>query len=65
MSTAATHLLREFEKLSADEQREIAGFVARRAAQLDYDGPSDEELTGAAARMFVMLDQEEDDAAAR
>ena len=35
MSTAAIHLLREFEKLPPDDQREFSHLVIRHAARLD------------------------------
>ncbi len=36
MSTAALHLLREFEKLPPDDQREFSVLVTRRAARLEH-----------------------------
>ena len=59
MSTATVQLLHEFEKLSLDQQREFSEAILHRAAQLDYDAPSDEELTAAAREVFSMLDSEE------
>jgi len=65
MSTATANLLQEFEKLPLDQQREFSQAILHRAAQFDYDAPSDEELTTAAREIFAMLDreEEEDDAA--
>ena len=60
MSTATTQLLEEFERLSADEQREFSAVIVHRAAHLDYGPITDEELTASAARIFTMLDEEED-----
>ena len=60
MSTTTAHLLEEFERLSLDEQREFSTVIVRRAAQFDYGDISDEELTTSAARIFTMLDEEED-----
>ncbi len=60
MSTTTAHLLEEFERLSPDEQREFSTMIVHRAAQLDYGDVTDEELTASAARIFAMLDQEED-----
>jgi hypothetical protein len=60
MSTATAHLLAEFERLSPDEQREFNAIMVRRAAQLGYGDITDEELTASAARVFAMLDEEED-----
>lgn len=59
MSTAAAHLLKEFEQLSPDEQREFSAAIVHRAVQLDYGDITDEELTVSAARVFVMLDEDE------
>lgn len=53
MSTATAHLLSEFERLSADEQREFS-------AQVDYGDISDAELTASAASVFAIFDAEED-----
>ena len=60
MSTTTAHLLEEFERLSPDEQREFSAVIVRRAAQFDYGEITDEELTASAARIFAMLDEEED-----
>ena len=60
MSAATAHLLEAFDRLHPDEQREFSAVIVHRAAQLDYGDISDEELTASAARMFAMLDEEED-----
>ena len=60
MSTRAANLLEEFERLSPDEQRELSSAIVHRTAQLDYGAVTDEELTASAARIFAMLDEEED-----
>jgi hypothetical protein len=60
MSTAAARLLKEFDGLSPDEQRELSAVIVQRAAQLDYGEITDEELTASAGRIFAMLDEEED-----
>jgi hypothetical protein len=60
MSTATALLLKEFERLPPDEQREFTAVIIHRVAQLDYGEVTDEELTVSAARMFAMLDEEED-----
>jgi hypothetical protein len=60
MSAATAQLLEEFDRLPADEQREFSSVIVRRAAMLDYGDVTDEELTASAARMFAMLDAEED-----
>jgi hypothetical protein len=60
MSTDTVRLLEEFEKLPLNAQKEFSDVILRRAAQFDYDAPSDEELTLAAREVFAMLDREED-----
>ena len=60
MSTATAHLLEAYDRLLPEEQREFSAVIVHRAAQLDYGDISDEELTASAARMFAMLDAEED-----
>ncbi|HJY54101.1 MAG TPA: hypothetical protein VKD89_08760, partial [Candidatus Udaeobacter sp.] len=39
--------------------------ILKRTAEFDYEEPSDDELTAAAARVFEMLDRDEGDAASR
>jgi hypothetical protein len=51
--------------LPLQEQKELSAAILKRTAKFDYEEPSDEELTAAAARVFEVLDQEEDDAASR
>ena len=60
MSTLTAQLLEQFEQLPADDQREFSRAILHRTAHLDYDAPSDDELTVAAREMFAMLDHEED-----
>ncbi len=60
MSTATAQLLEAFDRLAPEEQREFSDVIVHRAAQLDYGDISDEELTASAARLFAMLDEEED-----
>ena len=60
MSTATAHLLQEFERLSPDEQREFSAVIVHRTSHFDYGAINDEELTASAARIFSMLDEEED-----
>ena len=60
MSTDTVRLLGEFEKLPLNAQKEFSDAILRRAAQSDYDAPSDEALTLAAREVFAMLDREED-----
>ena len=64
MSTATAHLLHAYERLSAAEQREFSDLITQRHPPLaDYGEITDEELTASAARLFAMLDAEEDAAA--
>ena len=65
MSTEAAKLLQLFDQLPLQEQKDLSDAILKRTAQFDYEHPSDEELTSAAARVFEMLDREEDDAASR
>jgi hypothetical protein len=60
MSSATAQLLSEFDRLSPEEQREFSAILLRRTAQIDYGDITDEELTASAARVFEMLDGEED-----
>ena len=60
MSTATAQLLEEFDRLPPAEQREFSAVIVHRAAQLDFGPITDEELTASAARIFSMLDEEED-----
>ena len=60
MSIATAQLLAAFDRLAPEEQREFSAVIVHRAAQLDYGDISDEELTASAARMFALLDEEED-----
>ena len=50
---------------AADCTRTWSVAILKRTAKFDYEELSDEELTAAAARVFELLDQEEDDAASR
>ena len=65
MSSEAAKLLQRFDQLPLQEQKELSAAILKRTAAFDYEEPSDEELTAAAARVFELLDQEEDDAASR
>ena len=65
MSSEAVKLLQQFDQLPLQEQKELSAAILKRTAKFDYEEPSDEELTAAAARVFEVLDQEEDDAASR
>jgi hypothetical protein len=65
MSSEAAKLLQRFDQLPLQEQKELSAAILKRTTTFDYEEPSDEELTAAAARVFEVLDQEEDDAASR
>jgi len=57
MGDAARHLLKAFEALSETERREVLEELLRRAAELPYSFPSDEELVRAADQLFRELDR--------
>ena len=59
MGNAARHLLKSFEALSETERREVLEELLRRAADLPYSFPSDEELVRAADQVFQELDRRE------
>ena len=59
MGDAARHLLKSFEALSETEQREVLAQLLRRAAELPYAFPSDDELIHAADQVFQELDRRE------
>ena len=59
MGDAARNLLQSFEALSETERREVLEELLRRAAELPYSFPSDEELVRAAYQVFQDLDRRE------
>jgi len=59
MGDAARHLLKSFEALSETERREVLEELLRRAAELPYSFPSDEELVCAADQVLLELDRRE------
>lgn len=59
MTQATKKLLEEFEALPEQERSELVAELARRVAHAPHDGPSDNDLLGAADRLFVDLDQRE------
>jgi hypothetical protein len=59
MGDAARHILKSFESLSETDQREVLAQLLRRAAELPYSFPSDEELLRAADQVFQELDRHE------
>jgi len=65
MSTETANLLKQFDELPLQEQKELSDAILKRTAKFDYEEPSDEELTAAAGRVFEMLDREENDPTTR
>jgi len=59
MGDAARNLLKSFETLPETEQREVLEQLLRRAAELPYFFPSDDELVRAADQVFQALDRRE------
>lgn len=59
MGDAARHLLKSFEALSETDQREVLAQLLRRAADLPYSFPSDDEFLRAADQVFQELDRRE------
>ena len=57
MGDAARHLLQSFEALSETERREVLEELLRRATELPYSFPSDDELVRAADQVFQGLDR--------
>ena len=59
MGNAARHLLKSFEALSETDQREVLAQLLRRAGDLPYSFPSDDELVRAADQVIQELDRRE------
>ncbi|MBI2318539.1 MAG: hypothetical protein HYY28_17355 [Betaproteobacteria bacterium] len=59
MGDAAQHLLKSFDALPETERREVLEALLRRAADLPYSFPSDDELLRAADHVFQELDRRE------
>ena len=59
MGDAARYLLQSFEALSETDRREVLEELLRRAADLPYSFPSDDELVRAADQVFQDLDRRE------
>ena len=57
MRNAARHLLESFEALPETDQREVLVQLLRRATELPYAFPSDEELLQSADQIFQDLDR--------
>jgi hypothetical protein len=56
---AARHLLESFDALSETDRREVLEELLRRARDLPYAFPSDDELVRAADQIFQDLDRHE------
>lgn len=59
MGDAARHLLQSFDALSETDRREVLEELLRRATELPYSFPSDDELVRAADQVFRELDRRE------
>jgi len=59
MGDAARQLLQSFEELSETDRREVLEELLRRATELPYSFPSDDELIRAADQVFQELDRRE------
>ena len=59
MGDAARHLLKSFDLLPETERREVLEALLRRAAEMPYSFPSDDELVHAADQVFQELDRRE------
>ena len=59
MGDAARHLLQSFEALSETERSEVLEELLRRATELPYSFPSDDELVRAADQVFQDFDRRE------
>ncbi len=59
MGDAARNLLKSFDTLSEADRREVLESLLRRASELPYSFPSDEELSYAADQVFQELDRRE------
>jgi hypothetical protein len=59
MTQAAKKLLDEFDALQEQDRAEVLAELLRRIALAPHDVPDPDELTAAADRLFVELDQRE------
>jgi len=59
MTMPVQELLHSFERLSDDEQWELAFEILRRTVQFDFPPLQDDELVYCAENLFLALDQEE------
>ncbi len=60
MSHAAQAVIEAFEHLSAAEREEVFRKLLRRAAAVDYEAFTDEELMAAGRELFLSLDAQEE-----
>jgi hypothetical protein len=59
MGDAARHLLKSFDALSEADRREVLEQLLRRAVELPYSFPSEDELVQAADTVFQEFDRRE------
>ena len=57
MRDAARRLLKSFEALSEAERREVLEELLRRAAELPYSFPTDQDLSMEADQVFQEIDR--------
>ncbi len=62
MSGAARRILEEFDALPDADKREVVIELLRRAGAAEYAFPDDAELVSAADRIFLELDERENQA---
>jgi hypothetical protein len=59
MTRAAEQLLRTFETLAEEDQREVLVKLLRVPIEVDYSAPSDDDLRSAADQIFLEYDRRE------
>jgi hypothetical protein len=59
VTQATKKLLEEFEALPDRDRSELVAELARRIALAPHDGPTDDDLTTTADRLFSELDRRE------
>jgi hypothetical protein len=59
MSNAAQAVIEAFEQLSVAEREEVFRKLLRRAADVDYEAFTDEELVAAGRDLFLSLDAQD------
>lgn len=60
VTTAARHIIEDFENLPDQEKREVLAELIRMSRHLDYPAVSDDELLSAANHVFAEYDQREE-----